>query len=275
MDLCIYHGQCADGFGAAWAVRKALGPIDFYAGVYGEPPPDVTGRSVVMVDFTYKRPVLLEMAKQAGSIMILDHHKSAINDLVDLPENVAAVLDVNYSGAMLAWKFFFPDEPAPLLLQHIEDRDLWRFALPNTREIQAALFSFPYDFATWDRLMEGGCAALAADGVAIERKHFKDIHELLAVTTSCMVIGGHRVPAANLPYTMGSDAAHELSSKQPFAACYWHTPNGVVFSLRSAQDGLDVSEIAVQYGGGGHRHAAGFKVDFAEAERMRQEAVMP
>lgn len=111
--------------------------------------------------------------------------------------------------------------------------------------------------------------------MAIERKHFKDIHELLAVTTSFMVIGGHRVPAANLPYTMSSDAGHELASKQPFAACYWHTPDGVAFSLRSAPDGLDVSEIAAQYGGGGHRHAAGFKVDFAEAERMRKEGVMP
>jgi hypothetical protein len=24
-DICIYHGNCADGFGAAWAVRRRFG----------------------------------------------------------------------------------------------------------------------------------------------------------------------------------------------------------------------------------------------------------
>ena len=76
ISLCIYHGNCADGFGAAWVVRKALGDIDFHAGKYQAPPPDVTDKDVVIVDFSYKRPVLLEMAAKANSILILDHHKT-------------------------------------------------------------------------------------------------------------------------------------------------------------------------------------------------------
>ncbi len=129
MAICIYHGNCADGFGAAWTVRKALGEIEFYAASYQEPPPDVTGKDVVMVDFSYKRQVLLEMSEKARSILILDHHKTAAEDLVDLPENVIAKFDMSRSGAMLAWDHFFPGESPPPLLLHIEDRDLWRFAL--------------------------------------------------------------------------------------------------------------------------------------------------
>lgn len=265
MSMCIYHGNCADGFGAAWVVRKALGDIEFHAGKYQEPPPDVSGKDVVMVDFSYKRPVLLEMAEKARSILILDHHKTAAEDLVDLPPNVTAKFDMEHSGAMLTWKHFFPGEEPPRLLLHIEDRDLWRFALQNTRQIQANLFSFPYDFEVWDALMETAPAALAAEGEAIERKHFKDIRELLGVTTRYMVIGGHRVPVANLPYTMSSDAGHQLAKGQPFAACYWDTPAGRVFSLRSSDDGVDVAEVAKQYGGGGHRNAAGFLVSFGHA----------
>ena len=143
MSLCIYHGNCADGFGAAWVVRKALGEIDFHPGKYQEPPPDVTGKDVVMVDFSYKRPVLLEMAEKANSILILDHHKTSAEDLVDLPANVIAKFDMNHSGAMLTWEHFFPGQEPPPLLLHIEDRDLWRFALQNTRQIQASVFSFP------------------------------------------------------------------------------------------------------------------------------------
>src|SRR6185369_16472925 len=150
MTLCIYHGNCADGFGAAWAVRKALGEIDFHAGVYQEDPPDVAGKDVVMVDFSYKRPVLLEMAKNAKSILIIDHHKTAAEDLVNLPANVITKFDMNHSGAVLTWKHFFPDQEPPILLLHIEDRDLWRFALQNTRQIQASVFSYPYDFKIWD-----------------------------------------------------------------------------------------------------------------------------
>jgi oligoribonuclease NrnB/cAMP/cGMP phosphodiesterase (DHH superfamily) len=266
MTICIYHGNCADGFGAAWVVRKALGDIEFFAGKYQEPPPDVTGKDVVMVDFSYKRPVLLEMAKKANNILILDHHKTSAEDLVDLPANVTVKFDMNRSGAMLAWQHFFPGEtPSPLLL-HIEDRDLWRFVLPNTRSIQANLFSYPYDFQVWDKLMAAAPETLVQEGNAIERKHFKDIRELLGVMTRELVIGGYRVPVANLPLTMSSDAGHELAKDKPFAACYWDTPKGRVFSLRSCDDGVDVSEVAKQYGGGGHRNAAGFRVSFAQAQ---------
>ena len=265
MTLCIYHGSCADGFGAAWVVRKALGDIDFHPGVYQQPPPDVTNREVFIVDFSYKRPVLLEMSKTADTITIIDHHKTAAEDLKMLPANVDSVFDMTHSGAMLTWMYFFPDEEPPALIKHIEDRDLWRFDLPQTREIQAALFSYPYDFQVWDRLMAMPVVELATEGAVIERKHFKDMHELLAVVTRPMLIAGHKVQVANLPYTMSSDAGHELAKHSPFGVCYWDTPNGRVFSLRSTDAGLDVSEIAKQFGGGGHRNAAGFTVDYEAA----------
>jgi hypothetical protein len=63
--LCIYHGNCADGFGAAWVVRRFFGAgnVDFHAGIYQDAPPDVAGREVIITDFSYKRPVLEQMAK--------------------------------------------------------------------------------------------------------------------------------------------------------------------------------------------------------------------
>ena len=266
MTICIYHGNCVDGFGAAWVVRKALGEVEFFPGVHSEAPPDVTGKDVIFVDFSYKRPVLLEMATKANSILILDHHKSAQDDLVDLPSNVKTVFDMSRSGVMLAWDWFFPNQDPPRLLLHIEDRDLWRFALENTRQIQANLFSYPYDFAVWDDIIATPVDDLVAEGNAIERKHFKDMHELLGVTTREMVIGGHTIPVANLPYTFSSDAGHALAKGRPFAACYWDTPEGRVFSLRSSDAGVDVAEVAVMYGGGGHRNASGFKVSYEQAK---------
>lgn len=264
--LCIYHGNCADGFGAAWVVRKAMGDVDFHAGIYQEAPPDVTFRDVLIVDFSYKRPVLLEMAKSAESILVIDHHKTAAEDLASLPvPNIDATFDMEHSGAVLTWEHFYPGQEPPQLLKHIEDRDLWRFALAGTREIQANVFSHPYDFAVWDELMQRPVDDLIAEGRAIERKHFKDVHELLGVVTRRMNIGGHNVPIANLPYIHVSDAAHELAKGEPFAGCYWDTPKGRVFGLRSTDAGVDVSEIAKQYGGGGHRNASGFTIGYDKA----------
>jgi uncharacterized protein len=280
--LCIYHGNCADGFGAAWAVRHALGSdaVEFHPGVYGQSPPEVAGRDVVLVDFSYKRPVLEAMAAAARSLLILDHHKSAAEDLAGIgiaPENwatwcdlidendrpalrCAAWFDMERSGAGLAWDFFHPGQPRLALINRIEDRDLWRFTFADTRAVQACVFSYPYDFETWDRLFLTPLPDLQREGEAIERKHFKDIKELLRVTQRTMLIGGYAVPAASLPYTLASDAGNVMAQGERFAACYYDTPEARVFSLRSAPDGLDVSAIATSYGGGGHQHAAGFQV---------------
>lgn len=264
--LIIYHGNCADGFSAAWCFWRVYGNdgADYVAGVYQTPPPDVTGRDVYLVDFSFKRAVVVvvEMIAKAKSVTLIDHHKTAIEDLVGL-EGLQQYIDLERSGATLAWDFLFPGEPRPVLLGHIEDRDLWRFKLPNTREIQANIFSYDYTFEQWDHLMHADQAELlkmTVAGAAIEHKHHKDIAELVKVCKRRMTIGGHDVPAASLPYTLTSDAGHLMAQGEPFAVCYWDTADTRVFSLRSTDAGLDVSEVAKQYGGGGHRNAAGFAV---------------
>lgn len=178
-------------------------------------------------------------------------------------DNFGWFCDLERSGATLAWDYLFPHQSRPALLGYVEDRDLWRFKLPGTREIQAAVFSYEYTFENWDRLMTGDAralAALTAAGAAIERKHHKDVAELVAVCKRRMVIGGTEVWAASLPYTLTSDAGHLMAAGEPFAACYWDTVERRVFSLRSQDDGVDVSVVAALYGGGGHIHAAGFAV---------------
>ena len=301
-DICIYHAPCQDGFTAAWAIWKRWPDCEFVPGVYGAVPPDVTGKHVLLVDFSYKRPVIEALRLSARSITIIDHHKSAEADLAeyrlseggalasfatldaayasapDGPATVQALFDMTKSGAMLAWEWALPGAPAPWLVRHVQDRDLWTFHLTGTRAICADLFSRDYDFATWSDLAaqlatEDGTRRLIAGGEAIERKHHKDIAELLAICTREMVIGGHRVKVANLPYTLSSDAAGLLAEGMPFGACYYENSKAErVFSLRSRAGGLDVSTAAVAYGGGGHAAAAGFTAPPAwEGDRIPPE----
>jgi oligoribonuclease NrnB/cAMP/cGMP phosphodiesterase (DHH superfamily) len=263
--LVIYHGNCADGFSAAWCFWSKYGTgADYFAGVYQKEPPDVTGRPVYLVDFSYPRSVVEQMLQTAHCVCLIDHHKSAIEDLQPLfSQGLLHFTDLNRSGATLAWDYLFFEEPRPLLLEHVEDRDLWRFALPDTADIMAFVFSHDYRFDIWDKLMSAGKSELLSmkeAGSAINRKHKKDVAELVARCQRRMVIGGHDVPVANIPYTMASDAGHLMAQGEPFAACYFDDPDGRIFSLRSTDAGLDVSAIAKQYGGGGHAKASGFKV---------------
>ena len=269
MDICIYHGNSADGFGAAFAVWKKLGDsCKYIPGIYGTPPPvdSVRGKDVVLVDFSYKKDVMRDLVTVAKSVTVLDHHKTAQEDLMPLFKEglVKGIFDMDRSGAVIAWEWFHPEERIPRLFRHIQDRDLWNFDLGGTSQIQAALFSYPYSFTVWEQLVERcerNANELITEGTVIERKQMKDIQEFIEATQHTMEIGGYMVPVLNAPYFWSSEAGHLMCVGHPFAACYWRTRDGWTFSLRSTNAGIDVSEIALKYGGGGHRNAAGFQVE--------------
>lgn len=259
--LCIYHANCLDGFTAAWAVHRGLsGEVDLFPGEYQKPAPDCADRDVIFVDFCYKREVMDSIARAASTVAIHDHHASAERDLAGwCPNNVSKKFSMHESGATLAWKAF-NGGPAPEFVKYVRDRDLWKFALPNSREVNAALFSHKYSLPAWDRLAATPIDELVREGTAIQRKHMGDVEELVALLAHRATIAGVDVPVANLPYTYSSDAGHIMARGEHFAACYYDEGSRRNYSLRSAPDGIDVSRIAALFGGGGHEHAAGFSV---------------
>lgn len=270
--VVIYHANCSDGFAAALAAWKELGDdATYYPASYGEEPPDVHKKQVFMVDFSYKRPVLLEMAAKAESIVILDHHDTAEQELVDLPSNVTAIFDQAKSGAVLAWEYFVgPDVPG--LINIVQDRDLWQFKLPGTRAITAAIFSYNWTFELWDSWLEttGAVTQLWNEGAALLRSQDKNIQALCDpahVDFTAFDIDGERVeaPTVNCPWMFASDVGHELCNRYPDAplsVTYMVGRDKVKFSLRS-NDKIHCGKIAEKFGGGGHPNAAGFHVSHA------------
>lgn len=276
--LCIYHGNCDDGFAAAWSVRKALGDdVEFYPGIYQKEPPAHEGRNIIFVDFSYKRPILDAMADKANSVLILDHHKTAAEDLADLPKpprsalwieaawkgtlsrslRMVSLFDMNRSGAAMAWDYFNGGD-RPDFIEYVQDRDLWRTALPGGDEFTIALRSYPQDFAIWDGLVTGGAAALIEEGKSIQRYYRLRVEELKRSAYAAK-LGEWSCWIANAPYFAYSEVAGELCDRGlDFGACYFEIEKGrFQYSLRSRGD-FDVSAIARQFGGGGHKNAAGF-----------------
>lgn len=246
-------------------VRKRYPDLEVFDGKYGEDPPDVTGRDVLIVDFSYDRDVLIDLKRKAKSLQVIDHHKSAQEQLSGLDY---CLFDMNRSGAGLTWDFLFPDQPRPDLVNYIEDRDIWTWKLPNSKEISAALNCYPKDFATWDALEKRDFATLAEEGKIIRKYEARELDVVKGMARE-VTIRGHKVLAANSAF-LQSEGGEALAKERPFSVCWNVKKDGrVYFSLRSrVPDGIDVAQIAQTFGGGGHKHAAGFIIPFHEAMEL-------
>ncbi len=248
----LYHAECADGFGAAWAIWKQYPDARFIPVKHGNPPPpDLKDQRVVIVDFSYSRPILETMAAETNDLLILDHHITAEQSLAGLPY---AYFDLKKSGAVLGWEWAHGTS-APWLLQYIQDKDLWNWALPGSREINAAVASYPFDFHRWNHFNQPD---LEQEGRAILRYEQELVGKLAA--QAMMVEFRNAVIPAVQSAILTSQIGERLSADHPFCLIWHDRDNRRYFSMRSREDGTDVGSIAASFGGGGHTHAAGFSV---------------
>lgn len=267
MKYVLYHGNCYDGFGAAYAAWKKFGDSAKYIAVsYGAPPPFMPDASeIYILDFSYDERTILELSKGV-KVVILDHHKSAMENLKGLlylqdcnqNKNLCIEFDMNKSGALMSWEYFHGDgfKEAPKLIQHISDRDLWKFEMSGSKEVHSALVSLPFDFEVWDKLKVDDLIIEGAACLRFESSVVKKICDKSWVGR----IDEFDVPMVNTA-AHWSEVGHELLCmypKAPFAASFTVMKNGVMWSLRGRGD-FDVSEVAKKFGGGGHKIAAGFK----------------
>lgn len=281
----IYHNSCPDGFACAflfWNYHYNYSElprpkIEFFAADYGTLPPNLQDCHLVLADFSYKRPVLEQIKKVALSITILDHHESEEKDIVDFSNNypdVKYIFDNKKSGSGIVWDLLYPEDEIAPLIAHIQDRDLWQFCLPKTREVLATLASYPMDFGSWLTCFNSDINDLIAEGKVIRRYQQEVGKTILRNTHRTTFDKYNGIPIVNCPWFLISEIVGTLSQGEMFAMGYFDSNTRRHFSLRSQKSGINVYEIARRYGGGGHRNAAGFTVPlrklgiFQENERM-------
>lgn len=272
--LVLYHKACADGAVAAWVARRTLTNGEFVPVQYGEPVPDVTGREVFVLDFSYPFEVLMRMAGQARSIVLLDHHATAQRDLAavdDLPQeqraNISITFDMNRSGAGLARDYFCP-EFKHWIVDYTQDRDLWQFKLPRSRTVNAYLQALPRDdleaieqahqhVLSWGEAVTlGEGAELYAEGIVRASKGRVIVQRFA---------GYDGTPVVNIAGPAYSEAIGAIAEEHgaAFAVGWFQAKDGaIIYSLRSRGD-FDCSKLAEQFGGGGHKGAAGFRLSWS------------
>ena len=266
MKTVVLHHADNDGFGAAYA-HWMLGKDQYqelattYIPVqYGQiVPRDVYGADeVYILDFSYSREIVEEIKASCGNLVIIDHHKTAQEALAGLPY---AHFNMEKSGAVLAWEYFIGEgTKVPLILQYVQDYDLWKFEMHNSREVNLALSNIDLTFNAWfmfDFELRTSYESIVSAGIALNRYKNRLIDSICA-KAEFKDEHGHKVAQVYTPI-LQSDVGSELAASCDYVRIYSKDLNQklLIVSLRSKGD-FDVSEIAKKFGGGGHKNAAGY-----------------
>lgn len=271
----LYHANCLDGAGAKFAAWKKYGNKAEYIAVnYKQAVPEFESNSeIYILDFSYPRDVLEGLQAAGHKVVIRDHHVTAKEALEGLP---GAVFDMDKSGAVMAWEYFHPNTPVPQLLLHIQDRDLWKFKLPGTKEINMAIPLMEWDMLMWNDvvLTDIGTklpgeplwttAKLKLAGEVLEQSNQQKIKSALKSKVKIIKFLGYEIGITNTG-ELGSEIGNAIYDSKDlnvdFAITYCISPKDeVFFSLRS-KGAMDVRKIAEKFGGGGHVNASGFVSD--------------
>lgn len=289
--FCLYHADCPDGLMSACIVRRHYGDSATYLPVhYNEPIPDLPALAhVIIVDFSYETEDMKKLIRRAGvaGVTLLDHHprtetiKAEIDHWLNAdPEGMvyrgysSLYYDGGMSGALLAWQWLASHTdgaPAPMLVHHVSDRDLWQFRFPDTKAVMAGLMSYPMDLDTWGQLLaqpdavaqclQAAPTALRISAIRIQWAISNTLRMITPTEDNTLLPAGltAAVPLINCSHDLVSETCGHLAKTYGIAMAYWDTPAGRKFSVRSSE--VNIRRFCAFYvGGEGHDRAGGFTV---------------
>ena len=272
----IYHGNCPDGTGSAYIAWKYMTErypnrtIKFYPmQIGGLPPTGLDGENVLICDYSFKKNVTDILLKKVNKLLIIDHHITSEKDLRDVDKK-HKIFNTNYSGAMLTWFYFYPNIEPPLLIKYIQDRDLWTNTLPYIEYFASWFSSVPHNFMEYHKYTDDN---LLREMIETKGAHYNELNEFYirqsidrVIPRFCEILGKYYLVGYLNSTILKSDIGNRIVERFPlidFSVIYNINDhkNCTVFSLRSTEDRTDVSEIAIGFGGGGHKTSSGLKIN--------------
>ncbi|MCK5610081.1 hypothetical protein KAR91_49870 [Candidatus Pacearchaeota archaeon] len=277
-SVAVLHDTDPDGYGAGWAISKFLPEASFFPVLHGQPDfgsvlkqfPEVADFDhIIVTDLSFDRNTTLMLANIYESATVIDHHATAKRAIGDLD---GVFIDTTQSAAMLAWKFFKPIGLCPRITEYIQDYDIWKHELPFTHEIssliQSSMNEPSFDkLDEIDHMLNGDSFDNTVELGAAALDYRRSMGDLSAKQARRIEFDGYYVPCVNVSLPpLISDVGHLLDDNEAFSMSWFQQADGSFkYSLRSRygsqNQAVDVSEIALKNGGGGHSSASGFVVD--------------
>lgn len=281
MKICVFHADCLDGLGAAAVVKMKYPDVVLYDMKYGDKLDFATIISskklddLYVVDFSFSQEQITALCELFNVVTIIDHHKTYEPTHVSWhhkPVNFISVYDPNMSGATLTYLTLF-DEHIPKRFLYVEDRDLWKWQVPNSAEFTTAaydLYLAEGRDAIIDKLSKDDIffeEHMITVGSILERAKQNSIKQLKENVSIGTFYGANRtygrtlkVGILNSPIYMSELGNVICSTLDVDMAIVWYNKDGMYkISARSVGD-FNVLPCIEELGGGGHPRAAGASI---------------
>lgn len=275
--LCFYHNDL-DGECSAAILNQTLDikciPINYNK----EFPFEIINDNdeVWIVDYSLSKEEdwekLLNITK---NIIWIDHHKSAIERAEKYGlSNLKGIRDVSMSGCALTWKFCYIDIDSPEVVKLVEDYDIWKFKFGNkTKNFHQGLIS------TIDTSPESNfwSNTLYSNDFNKHRVPFAKgiIYDICSIGEKILIknsianklslqswgfeaiFEGYKCVVINKMH--GSQMFESVAKDYDILISFMFDGEQYSVSLYHASKDIDLSKIAMKYGGGGHPGASGFQ----------------
>ena len=268
--LCIYHIADHDGKGSAAIVKNLFPETELFGFNHDmEVPYDEIRKhdKIVVCDISLPLDFMFELDAK-GDFTWIDHHVSVITEYDKAIANGAKTLKGlrrNGTAAIcLTWEYFHPEEKMPEAIHLLGLNDIFDLRDDRVRPFEYAFQSMGVnrpDDEIWTRAInsELDIAEIVEEGRAILSWIKIRNRRLLPTVAFESEYKGMRCICANMPqgYSEFFDSLENLDDYDFMCNFHMKANNSWSMTLYTAKENIDVSKIVGEFGGGGHRKAAG------------------
>lgn len=277
---CFYHKADMDGRCSGAIVKMKYPDCEMIGINYGDAFPWETiskDEKIFMVDFSLQPFSDMERLNSVCELVWIDHHKTSIEEAhnVDFHASGGQMLDIQYAGCELTWKFLHPVDPfnpiiykiLPSFVYLLGRYDVWDHAnTPGALEFQYGIrnkgLMLPDD-PLWPELFDTELVQQIINDGSLLLEYEKKQNEAYAKSCAYDVeLDGIRCIAINkgLANSLLFESVYD-PNKHDAMLCYVRRNGKWTVSIYAAKDNIDASAICKARGGGGHKGAAGFQCE--------------
>lgn len=287
--VCIYHSEDFDGICSAEIVRKyfsdffnnsELGLIllKFIGATYGTniDEKSLVGKVIICCDYTPEN--FKNIIKNSKYTIWIDHHKSSMLSMKDfISDNFEKVLSTDYSACEGVWRYFYSNKEVPVAVEYLSMFDNFSFTEDEKDECMCFQYGMKahgkmaeIDGSTWNDVFESDqqfitdVLVLGENIKKYQEEHYdKKVTERTSRTTELMISSSnkkYRVIFINAPYSFSEvfKSIYDKDKHDIMMTGYLSSDKMWNYSFYCPVDkDIDVSLIAKEFGGGGHKGAAG------------------
>lgn len=277
--ICIHHNDM-DGRCAAAIVWKACGDsrlkmVEMDYKMQFDVESVSPGEGVIIVDFSLPPADMARLLERTQAVVWIDHHVTAQAYPYQHLEGLRDFTEKGRSGAELTWRYFYPSEKPPHVVDIVGSYDSWRHDIPGDNEFHEGMKlgdNMGPIGIVWRRLLAEESYLLlrhiisnGSIAIAVRDSYCSEMAKAFGYTT---LFEGLHCYVMNV-YRYGSQMFGEKIKQYDACIAFAYDGKKFTVSMYSGDDKPIVNQVCKKYGGGGHNHAAGFiceKLPFERSE---------